>query len=508
MSIVDKLFGSTTRICCTVGLYFCAIAILRLWIFPGVAEDDAEQFYYAQSWALGYKGSQPPLFTWLVKVAEAVVGVGALALFLVKYLILFGFYIFSYLAARAIIQDRGLAIFAAFSPVALYYVGWDGVVNYSNSLILAMSQAATLYALLRLRRQAHFGTYVFLGIAIASGFLAKYNFVLSLLPLLIAGFWHPDIRRGLQSPKIILTIVVILCAVLPHGYWATTDPQGLATVLNSSARPWDSAAHWAVGTLSGLGKLVVGVVAFTLPASLLMFACFARPMVNSRKNDTEITRFFEIYFACYFVILIIVVVATQATDIQNHWLMGMLPFSLYVFARLDGRAQDISERARKCFGGALIVLSLAVIVALAGRSIIAPDTCRKCNFFIPWADISNEIRAAGFNGGTIVAFDYPNQISGNLRRYFPDSRVMSARFSPLQAPPKKSNGSCLIIWSPNAKPAGYERQRAIQYANLLLNASLSGEERVNDLSAHIQGSDGRTVTLQYTLIKEGTGDCR
>ena len=187
MLLVDRLFGSTAQVCFTVGLYFSTIIILRLWIFPGVAEDDAEQFYFAQSWALGYKGSQPPLFTWLVKVAEALVGVGALALFLVKYLILFGFYIFSYLVARAIIEDRGLAIFAAFSPIALYYVGWDGVVNYSNSLLLATSQAATLYALLRLRHQAHFGTYIFLGIAIASGFLAKYNFVLSLLPLLVAG---------------------------------------------------------------------------------------------------------------------------------------------------------------------------------------------------------------------------------------------------------------------------------------------------------------------------------
>jgi hypothetical protein len=506
--LVDRLFGSTARVCFTVGLYFSTIIILRLWIFPGVAEDDAEQFYYAQSWALGYKGSQPPLFTWLVKVAEALVGVGALALFLLKYLILFGFYIFSYLVARAIIEDRGLAIFAAFSPIALYYVGWDGVVNYSNSLLLATSQAATLYALLRLRHQAHFGTYIFLGIAIASGFLAKYNFVLSLLPLLVAGLCYRDIRQALLSPKIIMILIMILMAVVPHGYWAVTDPEGLATVFNSSARPWESATHWVMGTLSGLGKLVVGVVAFTLPASLLMVACFARPLVNSRKSGTKITQFFEIYFASYFVILVAVVVATQATDIQNHWLMGMLPFSLYVFARLDAHAQDISDRARKYFGGSLIGLSLAVIVALAGRSIIAPDTCRKCNFFIPWADISSEIRAAGFNGGTIVAFDYPNQISGNLRRYFPNSRVMSARFSPLQVPSKKLNGSCLIIWSPNAEPAGYERLRTVEYANNLLGASLTDDLKSRDLMAEIAGSDGRTITLQYILINEGSADCR
>ena len=508
LSLADRLFGSASRICITVGLYFGAIALLRLLLFPGVAEDDAEQFYYAQSWALGYKGSQPPLFTWLVKGAETFVGVGVPALFIIKYITLFGFYVFSYLTARSIIRDPVLAVFAAFSPVALYYIGWDSVVNYSNSLLLATSQAATLYAIFRLRVSANPGNYVMLGLAVACGLLAKYNFMLSLLPLLIAGMYDHGIRRHLYSPKVFITVIIVLFATLPHGYWAATDAEGLATVLNSTARPWESASSWAMGTFKGLGKLVVGIVAFTLPASLLMLACFARPLIKSRKQCSEATKFLEIYFGCYFFILVAVVIGAQATDIQNHWLMGMLPFSLYVFVRLDGCAQEISGRARKCFGGSLVVISLAVIVALAGRSIIAPDTCRKCNFFIPWADISSEIRAAGFNGGTIVAFDYPNQISGNLRRYFPDTRVMSARFSPLRAPSKKSNGSCLIIWSPNAEPAGYERQRAIQYANLLLNASLSGKERAKDLSAHIQGSDGRTITLQYTLIKEGAGDCR
>lgn len=508
MFLADKLFGSTKRVCITIGLYFSVIALLRLWIFPGVAEDDAEQFYYAQSWALGYKGSQPPLFTWLVKATEGIVGVGPAALFLVKYAILFSFYMLSYMVARLTIRDRGLALFAAFSPIALYYIGWDSVVNYSNSLLLAAAQAATLYALFRLRASASIGDYLILGIAIAVGLLAKYNFMLSLLPLLIAGVCDQGIRRYLFSPKVMLTVIIVAIAITPHAYWAATNAEGLETVLNTSTRPWDAASHWLIGTISGLGKLFVGIVAFTLPAALLIVACFARPIRKSWKDGNHIIRFFEVYFGCYFAILVFLVVSTQATDIQNHWLMGMLPFPLYIFARLDCCNDDIGQRARNIFGGLLTVLPIAVIVVLTGRAIIAPDTCRKCNFFIQWSDVSNGLSDAGFKDGTIVAFDYPNQISGNLRRYFPDARVMSERFSPIHAPGKAAGGSCLIIWSPNAEPAGYERRRTIEYANRLLDASLSGEETINELKARIQGSDDRTIKLQYILKPEGAGDCR
>lgn len=485
---------------------------MRVWLFPGVAEDDAEQFYYAQSWALGYKGSQPPLFTWLVKGAESIMGVGVGPLFAVKYATLFGFYVFYYLTARLIINDRMLAAFAALSPVAFYYIGWDSVVNYSNSLMLAASLAATLFALLRLRIHSGLGNYAILGLAIACGFLAKYNFALSLIPLLIAGLFHPEIRRNLVSFKIIITVSVVVSLVTPHAYWAISDVEGLATVFDSSARPWQAAENWALGAASGLGKLIVGMIAFVMPAGVFIAMCFARPLIWSRKDTNMIIRFFETYFLCYALIMIALVLGTQATDVQNHWLMGMLPFPLYVFARLDKKAADIGLSAKQSYLAVLCVSSIAVIAVLGGRALIAPETCRKCNFFLPWADISNQIKSAGFKGGTIVAFDYPNQISGNLRRYFPNSRVMSARFSPLKPPPAKTlknePGSCLIIWSPKVEPAGYERRSAIQYANALLNASLSIDMPGETITFPIHGSDNRLISFGYILEKDGSGNCR
>lgn len=512
MTQLDRLFLSPTRIIVLIAAYFIVVVAVRVWLFPGVAEDDAEQFYYAQSWALGYKGSQPPLFTWLVKSAESIIGVGVGALFAVKYATLFGFYVFYYLTARLIIEDKMLVAFAAFSPVAFYYIGWDSVVNYSNSLMLATSLAATIFMLFRLRTYGNLGGYAMLGVVIACGLLAKYNFVLSLLPLLIAGLCHPVIRQKLASQKIIVTVIVVVILVIPHGYWAITDIEGLTTVFDASARPWQAADNWAFGAASGLGKLIVGMIAFVMPAGAFLALCFARPLIHSRRHTNTTIRFFEIYFLCYALIMVVLVLLTQATDVQNHWLMGMLPFPLYVFARLDQSVMDIGLRARQSYLILLCVSSIAVIGVLGGRALLAPETCRKCNFFLPWADISNEITSAGFRNGTIVTFDYPNQISGNLRRYFPNSRVMSARFSPLKSPPAKTPaqepGSCLIIWNPKIEPAGYERRRAVEYANKFLGTSIPISGSGESITVPIHGSDNRTISFHYILEKDGSGDCR
>lgn len=508
VSYFERFFISNYRIYAAIAAYFLVIVALRVLLFPGMAEDDAEQLYYAQSWSLGYKGNQPPLFTWLVRFAEGVFGVGVGALFAVKYSILFGFYALSFLTAKAIIHDRTLAAFAALSPVTLYYVGWDSIVNYSNSLALVASQAAALFMMMRLRKRADFGSFILFGLTIGCGFLAKYNFVLSLVPMLVAGALHPDIRSRLFSHRIFITIGIACFMMIPHGYWAVTDQEGIATVLNSTARPWQISETWFIAAASGLGGLISGMLAFLLPGGLIIVAIFHRALILARQETSATIRFFETYFICYALILVSIVLVTQATEIQNHWLMGLLPLSFYVFALLDQRSEAVSKRSRQVYASSILVISILVLLVLTGRSIVAPETCRKCNFFIPWSEVAEHLRGAGFDNGTIVAFDYPNQISGNLRRHFPDSRVMSARFSPMAPPSKHRNGGCLVIWNPVIEPDGFARSGAIRYTNRLLSASIDNDVDDEIVTVAIHRSQTKTISFRYILKQDGAGNCR
>ena len=62
------------RLAVALATYVTVLLVLRLTLFPGGSDDDAEILYYTQSWALAYKTGQPPLYAWLTRAAEAVMG--------------------------------------------------------------------------------------------------------------------------------------------------------------------------------------------------------------------------------------------------------------------------------------------------------------------------------------------------------------------------------------------------------------------------------------------------
>jgi len=111
------------------------------------------------------------------------------------------------------------------------------------------------------------------------------------------------------------------------------------------------------------------------------------------------------------------------------------PLPLYLLLRIkvftDGGG---AKRRLHWFTAALLVVALAVPAGLVGRGLVGPETCRKCNFFVPYEELARSLVVAGFSAGTIVAVDRPNQIAGNLRRYFPHARVISTRWRDYMPP--------------------------------------------------------------------------
>jgi hypothetical protein len=53
---------SQRRFLAVLAAYLCILLALRVILFTGASEDDAEQLLYSQVLALGYKPNQPPLY--------------------------------------------------------------------------------------------------------------------------------------------------------------------------------------------------------------------------------------------------------------------------------------------------------------------------------------------------------------------------------------------------------------------------------------------------------------
>jgi len=504
---IDSIFGSSRSVYLTISLYLLVLAVLRGLLFPGISEDDAEQLFFAQSWALGYKGNQPPLFTWLVKTLEQLVGVGIFSVIAIKFGLLLAFYGFSFATARRLIKSPLIVAAAALSPVTLYIIGWDVIVNYSNSILLATAQAATLYVLFRLRDSKAMINFTWLGVALAAGVLAKYNFVLFLVPALAAGTFHPVIRARLFSPGFLITITITLVLVAPHAYWVFNDPEGLSSVI-AADRPWKQIDDGLTAAIFGVGNLLKNSVVFLMPMILLIALFMPSAFKPLGDRSSAITGYFAVYFSTLMVLTIALVLLSGATSVNTHWLFGLLPLPLYLFHRYEANVTTAPTNRLVWYLTTLTAIALTIIIALSVRSFSAPDYCKKCNFFLPWNVVSDQLRDAGFSHGTIVTFDYPNQISGNLRRFFPKARVTSDRFRAIVLPPAKAPGACLIAWNPAVEPMGYGRKAAVAYAARMLNAKVPAAAEPDFIEATIAGSKGRIFRLEYFLFKDGLGHCR
>ncbi|MAY65949.1 MAG: hypothetical protein CMM77_02335 [Rhodospirillaceae bacterium] len=501
------------RLAVMLAVYVGVLLVLRLTLFPGGSDDDAEILYYTQSWALAYKTGQPPLYAWLVRAAEVALGPTMGAVIGVKYALLASFYGFSYLAARRLFSDNLFAVLAPLSLVACYFIGWETVVNYSHTVLLLAAMAAALWLVLRLETRSGWVDYLWLALAVAVGLLAKYNFALFLVPLLAAAWRHPGVRPRVFCLRFLAALVVAAgLAALPLLHFLT-DSDALATAAGAGRLfpVVDDRLAAAGQGLSQFALATLGLVSPFLPFALLMFPRALASLPHPQARLINAGRFLEAYLLALFAVCVAVILVTGAADVRNNWMVVWFPLPLYLLLRIKVFTDAGGAAASRLhwFTAALLVVALAVPAGLVGRGLLGPQVCRKCNFFVPYSELARSLAVAGFTAGTIVAVDRPNQIAGNLRRYFPHARVISTRWRdyrpPLNAAGKAGvGGKCALIWSGGPSGGG---------AGRMLVEELRGgipvpKQTIFRRTSHPLARNPEKRMAWSFVVLEGEGPCR
>lgn len=453
------------RLAVVLAAYVAVLLVLRLSLFPGGSDDDAEILYYTQSWALAYKTGQPPLYAWLIRAAETVLGPTMGAVIGVKYALLAVFYVFAYQAARRLFADSLFAALAPLSLVACYFIGWETVVSYSHTVLLLAAMAATLWLVLRLETRSGWADYLWVSLAIAVGLLAKYNFILFLVPLLAAACRHPGLRPRVFGLRFLAALILAAgIAALPLVHFLT-DAGALADAAGAG-RLFPVVDDRLAAAGRGLGQFALATLGLVSPFLLFALGVFPgalAPLPHPAGRLINAGRFLEAYLLTLFAVCVAAILVTGAADVRNNWMVVWFPLPFYLLLRIKVFTDAGGlERRLHWFTAVLLVVALAVPAGLVGRGILGPQTCRKCNFFVPYEELARSLVVAGFSAGTIVAVDRPNQIAGNLRRYFPHARVISTRWRDYMPPLNAAGqagvgGKCVLIWSGGPSGGGEGR---------------------------------------------------
>lgn len=403
-----QMRSSSVGILVAAPFYFFLNAITQGLVSPTADLDQAQQLLLSQDRAWGY-GAQPPLYTWVVNFLFGFSGPNlgvllGLKAFLLSLLMLGACQVSRQLGLSRTQEQAALLGFALIPQIV-----WEAQRDLTHSVLATVLGMWTLWAFLRLRRAAEIRDYILLGVLVALGILSKYNYLIFLASLLVAGLATPSFRPRVWCWGMILSLAIAVCALWPHLLWIVSH-QDIAT---ASAHKFKMADGFAP---EGLASLGMAMLAYSVP--LLLAAGLSRSKRAAPRETTEEQRFLRRLLVVVILLLGLIVFLSGTTNVKDRWLQPLL-FFLPFFV-----ASAVSVDVRIFGAIAALVLVLAAVI-LPGRTVWAEWSEKTSRPNLPYAVAFEEIRKDA--GEPAVIMSDSELLAGNARLAFPESRIEVVR---------------------------------------------------------------------------------
>lgn len=414
--------------------YFLAQFLVRV-TAPGSLElDEGLELVRAQRFALGY-GDQPPLYTWLLVPFFHGFGPSVWPLALVKQSLLLGTHACVYASGRLIGLTPTAALAASAAMLWLPQIGWESQRDLTHSVLVTFVAAATLLLALRILRSRLWWQGPVLGLLVATGLMAKYNFALFVLALALAALSIPRFRQQLRPADVVAAGVVAVLVSLPHAHWVLNH---MAAAMGDSLHkldPNDGVSLWPT-----IQALAVGLLAFHVLLLAFLPALVLKPRPGRRRvspTAAEGRRLLAVFLGVAVGCLVVVAVALGADHMKARWLQPLFFASpLAVVAFLDFAPMNPWGRR-----GAVGLLVLAPLLLLAGRAADIHASAalgHPTRFAVPFTTLLRDLPPP--RDATVFVADF--HLAGALRLHRPDLRLVLPE-APLPALPN----DCHLMWS-------------------------------------------------------------
>jgi hypothetical protein len=469
-------------------LFALASAALRLALTDNLQPDDAELVVAAQSLRGGYS-DQPPLYTWMLWAVFAVTGPGLVGLAVVRGALLVLLFGLTYLTARLLVPDRRLVAPLAFSALLLPAYGWHIATYLTHSLLLGVAVMLTVYAVARVVRDGRRRDYALLGLAVAVGVLAKYNFPLVVAAAVLAGLTVPEARVRLLNWRVLIAAAVALAILLPHLVWLAEWGEDVFRLVRNKANRAESPPYWA-GVGQGLWAAAVclaGCVFVVVP----LLAWLGRRALRTEPADPAVAwagRFLAVLAAIHLAL----VFGFGVTRFQDRWVQ---PFLLVLPLWHLGRFAPgtVPAAGVRLFAWVTAGLAAAVLAGQVAQIAFAERLPGRYDLRLDYARLARELDEAGFARATFVACD--REIIGNLLPHLPGARMWySSGVERFERP----TGPVVVLWDERVgdrPPLALMPEVAAAYGEFGYRPA-----RLRTFTLHPQGAGGRPVTVRaYAL---------
>lgn len=419
---------TTARLLVLFGAYALLHAVITRAAGPSLALDDVKLNVLAQSWQAGYLPQNPPLFEWLLRLAQLVAGPTVASFLIVKSaaLLIAGLAVFG--AAREAGAAPRAAMLAALSMLATYQIGVAWHETLTHTVLAFAASTAFLWAMLRLLRTMAPADALIVGLIAGAGLMSKYSFAGVALALFLAMAMNARGRTALRPFNLLLILAPALAISAPHLAWkidgpASTETETVRTVVDRIVSDAPSAL-WAVASFL---------------APLLILRRLQGPFaIGGPVGDAAPAAPLAATAMLIGALMLVLAALSGFGAIDERYAAPFMAPAFVLLALSLGRAPS------KRFSYALAV-SVAAIASVRIAALIAagPPFCEQCRQYVDYAPL----RQAIGDGASATLVGYDDHTAGNLRRLYPHARVLSSHM-PFYAPPGgRAADRCVFVWS-------------------------------------------------------------
>jgi lipopolysaccharide core galacturonosyltransferase RgtA len=403
--------------------YFIANIAVRLMLPHSLELDEAEQTLLSQ-WMLAGYGSQPPFYNWLQHGAIEFLGMSLGILAGLKNLLLFGAYLFYYLAARQVMGDNRLAVIAALGLLTIPQIAFEAQRDLSHTVAAIFGSSLFLYTLLRMLSAPTLASFLLFGIATGIGGITKYNFALLPVAAGLAVLIDRDMRRTVMNWRIIPAALLALAIVAPHALWLIDNFDAASG--RTLTKLVDEDTGVIAGILRGLGSLALsslGFLALTFVVFSLVYREHFRTVWSAGNRWTRLT---GRILALSLLLIVLMIVFAGFENVRDRWLTPILLVApLYLALKVDAVGIPPMPGIRRLWVVAGVIMVLVPAI-LFGRVALDQLTGEYGYLNIPFPALAKVVseQAAGANS-IVIASD--GQLGGNMRFNLPDMPVLTPR---------------------------------------------------------------------------------
>jgi 4-amino-4-deoxy-L-arabinose transferase-like glycosyltransferase len=428
--------------------YFALQIVLRVLISSSVDLDESDQFVLTQKLSSGY-GSQPPLYTWLQFFFFQIFGISVFSAALLKNLLLFCTYLFTYLNARLITRNHLCGVAAAASLVFIPQIVWESQRDLTHSVLASALMGATVFSFLRLHDKRCLSGYMLFGICAGLGLISKYNYVLLLAGLFVAAISLRELRPIIFDRRILLTLAIMLLIVAPNAIWMVNHRE----LALQSAHKFHLAEHpfWSSAVWSGLKSLLISTVTFICPLALVYGLIFWKHLSAAAQPRSVPVKLLLRTLVIIYAVMIFSVLVFGVTDIRERWLQPMLICAPVLAIALMETRLNLA-RLRWLLSLAAIGM-LVVSVMIPGRIIFAEKYQRTQPLNKPYDVMARALQPALMQTSVIVADGH--LLAGNLRLNLPEKTFMTPRSASLLGDKGRPRA---LVWEATPSPKRKRQQ--------------------------------------------------